>query len=136
MGVADTNVKLTQLLCRTESCINDQEYKYFLITDKPKKETLNDEDSLKWVSEIQWQAVFDFDEDSFSTGIGSKISQEMFKKPKTYQVGEIAELLEKESDEYVRKEISLGQRSVWFFCDKKDQNFKDWTWKQQAKISC
>ena len=29
----DTSVKLSQLLCRSELCINDEDFKYVLITD-------------------------------------------------------------------------------------------------------
>ena len=131
----NTNVKLTQLLCKSELFINDQEYKYFLIADSIQESTLSDDDELGWISDIHWQALFDFDPNSFQTGLGKRVEKNMLKPPKQYPVEEFANIIESESLDTAKKKISYGQQSSWLMCSNPDEDFKSWSYGKQDGIN-
>ena len=78
--------KLDHMLCRSEAFINDKKYKYFLITNDICKDTccqMTDYTDQDWVKSIEWEAVFDFNSNTFKDGLGHLItsSKDVLIKP-------------------------------------------------------
>ena len=85
-NLRENPAKLNRNLCKGEAFINDKKYKYFLITNGVCKESccnMKDISDLDWVSSIEWQVVFDFDNESFKHGLGRMIfdSKDVLIKP-------------------------------------------------------
>ena len=130
----DTSVKLSQLLCRSELCINDEDFKYVLITDCVPQMLLAEKECFSWISSIDWLAIFDFDASSFDDGLGKHLKPMVLKQPRVYQVQDLSGMVEKQTFEAVRKEIFLGYKTNWLICSEKNQDFKSWAIKKQDKI--
>ena len=79
-------VKLDHLLCKKEPFINDKKYKYILITNDICKDPcceMQDHSDMDWAKSIQWEAVFDFNPNTFKDGLGSIMmnSKDVLVKP-------------------------------------------------------
>ena len=82
----DIAVKLDHILCKNEPFINDKKFKYFLITNNVCSEAccrMGNPSEMNWIKSIEWQAVFDFNPDTFQNGMGSMVmnSDEILVKP-------------------------------------------------------
>ena len=131
---ADTSVKLDQLLCRSENYINDEDLNFFLITDVVPENLLLTE-SVQWIQNIEWKGIFDFDASSQDAGLSKFITPSMqLKQPKHYHIKNLANLIENESLDSVRKEISFGDRSIWLQCNDKEQEYNVWALESQDSI--
>ena len=88
LKATDENIpaKLDHMLCRSEAFINDKKYKYILITNDICKDTccqMTDYTDQDWAKFIEWEAVFDFNPNTFKYGLGHLIqsSRDVLVKP-------------------------------------------------------
>ena len=132
----DTNVKLTQLLCRSETYINDNDLNYFLISDIAPESLLADENNVQWIRNIEWRGIFDFDPASHSRGLGKHVTPSMqLRQEKQFDIKELANMIdESDSLDAVRRQICYGDRSIWLKCNEEDQDFKTWALTTLDKI--
>jgi hypothetical protein len=82
----DIPVKLDHILCKKEAFINDKKFKYILITNRICHDScckMQDSSEMNWAKSIEWQAVFDFNPDTFKDGIGHMVmnSEDVLVKP-------------------------------------------------------
>ena len=82
----DMPAKLDKILCRSEAFINDKKYKYILITNDICKDTccqMSDYSDQDWAKFIEWEAVFDFNPNTFKDGLGHLVtsSKDILVKP-------------------------------------------------------
>ena len=79
--------KLDHMMCKNEAFINDKKYKYILITNDICKVAsccnMESSSDLDFAKSIEWEAVFDFNPNSFKDGIGQIImkSKDVLVKP-------------------------------------------------------
>ena len=73
-------------ICRSEAFINDKKYKYILITNDICKDAccqMTDYSDQDWAKFIEWEAVFDFNPNTFKDGLGHLVtsSKDVLVKP-------------------------------------------------------
>ena len=97
---------------------------------------MKDYAELNWVKKIEWQAVFDFNPDTFHDGLGSHVlnATDVLMKPmeadgmemdyvtsmafiNPSSVGSIAEKLEMDpTGKELKFSLRIGERSLWISC--------------------
>ena len=128
----DVVTKLKEHFLRGETYINDEENKYFLITDWAIDDS-KDIDSINWITPINWQAIFDFSP-SDKSGLYNKIEESMLKQAKFYKVSQFADIIEKNNNEVTREKIGFGLNCNWLQCCEPDEDYKTWALKMKASI--
>ena len=113
--------------------------RYILVTNKICQKSccnMKDYKELDWVKNIEWQAVFDFNPDTFHDGLGSVVldAKDVLMKPMETDgmemdfiasfasicpssVASIAEKLEMDpTGKELKFSLRIGERSLWISC--------------------
>jgi hypothetical protein len=132
MEIENFDTKLRRLICQGKQRIEDEEFRYFLLYNKPDLGGVDDSlDCFQWVSKIKWTLVLDFNVQQSFLSLTSN-DEELVRKPKLLDVPTIRNLLN--SSEDLRRTVSFGEYTSWLMCTKDGNNLKDWNENEKGTI--
>jgi hypothetical protein len=133
-AIEDFDTKLRRLVCQGRQRIEDEEFRYFLLYNKPDANGGADEnlEYFQWISKIKWTLVLDFD--VLRSFLKLTTNEEtLVRKPKVFDVATIRQLLSRGSDE-LRRSMAFGEYTSWLACNKEDQDLKEWHGEDKGTI--
>jgi hypothetical protein len=126
--IENFDTKLRRLVCQGRQRVEDEEFRYFLLYNKPADgDNLED---FQWISKIKWAMVLDFDEDHSFFSLAAK-DHDLMRKPKLLDVSSVRNL---ENSEDLRKTVSFGEYTSWLQCNKDGKDLKEWNEDEKRTI--